>query len=128
MSIFFSLQREETLKQKKELSQELANLRDELGKNVRPPPAACSFASFSLCPSHLHTTHTRTKLIKDGTTAIQSGAVTSVQLLLVLRKKRDASTQAVTCQHVRQVLGAPVFSGGVLHGYTRSQRRAAGSS
>lgn len=36
MSIFFSLQREETLKQKKELSQELANLRDELGKNVRP--------------------------------------------------------------------------------------------
>lgn len=72
--------------------------------------------------------HTRTNLIKDGTTAIQSGAVTPVQLLLVLRKKRDASTQAVTCRHVRQVLGAPVLSGGVLHGSTRSQTGAAASS
>lgn len=34
LSLFFLLQREEALKQHKELSQELVNLRGELGKNL----------------------------------------------------------------------------------------------
>lgn len=57
MSVFFSLQREETLKQKKELSQELANLRDELGKNVRPSHAAFLFVLLPLSHPFAYNAH-----------------------------------------------------------------------
>ena len=52
---FFSLQREEALKQKRELSLDLCKLRDELGKSLMHIPNI-----------YLHATHTQMKLMGDN--------------------------------------------------------------